>query len=513
MNWELIFEVEVGIVKIGNRNLTCVNRGTYVQKSVESKVFEYCDKHHMLQKGDNVVLGVSGGADSVCLLFMLLSLKEKLELNLHVVHVNHGIRTEAKADADYVATLCKEKELPFYLFETDISTLAGERGCSMEEAGRQYRYEAFGQVMKEQKCQKIAVAHNCNDRAETMLFHLFRGTGLTGLAGIRPVREQIIRPLLCLERGEIEEYLREQKISYRHDSTNDSDDYTRNKIRHHILPYAEQEIVQGSVANMSRAADILVETENYIEGQLEKLRLHCVVYESGEICRYRIDRNMLQQEHGLMQKRLLLQLLKELAPGHKDIAAVHVEDVCGLLNSEGNGEIHLPYGIRARNQYQELILEAGALKSRDKGFGPISLLPEDIGEEELEIPLGYGRRMYLKRINCEENSINLKDIPQNQYTKWFDYDKIIGCLMIRIRKEGDYFTIRSGEVLQHKKVKDYMIAEKIPKKRREEIPMLVEGAHVLWLVGYRISEYYKVEKETRQILQVRFEQMKEITER
>ncbi len=484
-----------------------------MRKSVEERIFEYCEKYHMLEFGDGVVLGVSGGADSVCLLLALLSLQERLDLHLHVVHVNHGIRPDAAEDATYVKQLCEERGIPFYLFEVSVEELARIRGCTTEEAGRQVRYEAFEQVMQERNLQKIAVAHNRNDRAETMLFHLFRGTGLTGLAGIRPVREQIIRPLLCLDRAEIEDFLQERGIVYRHDSTNDSDDYTRNKIRHHILPCAEQEIVPGTVANMNRTADILTETEHYIEEQVQKARSECVQEVQGDVPGYRMDSRAFGELHEFMKKRLILELLKELSPGHKDIAAIHVEDVCRLFAGEGNREIHLPYGIRARRQYEELLLERPVSAYTSYEFEEILIRPDEITEEEKMFPLGRGREIYLKRLNLGKNPNIIKDIPQNQYTKWFDYDKIIGCLTLRNRKVGDYLTMRSGEALQHKKVKDYMIAEKIPKICREQIPLLAEGEHVLWLVGYRISEYYKVDENTKRILQVRFEQTNRITER
>ena len=484
-----------------------------MRETVEERVYEYCRKYRMLQKGDGVVLGVSGGADSVCLLFMLFSLRGKLDLKLSVVHVNHGIRTDASEDADYVRSLCEELDVPFYLFEVKIEELAKKRGCSTEEAGRQYRYEVFAEIMKKEQAQKIAVAHNRNDRAETMLFHLFRGTGLTGLAGIRPVREQIIRPLLCLDRGEIEEYLEEKGIAYRHDSTNDSDDYTRNKIRHHILPYAEQEIVPGTVASMNRTADILTETEYYIEEQVRKARSECVQELQGEIPGFRLDCPAFGALHEFMKKRLVLELLKELSPEHKDIATIHVEDVCVLFGREGNREIHLPYGIRARRQYEELFLERPESAYTTYEFEEMVIRPEEITEEEKVFPLGRGRRICLRCIDLAKNPINLQDIPENQYTKWFDYDKIIGCLTLRNRRGGDYLTMRSGEALQHKKVKDYMITEKIPKMDRGQIPLLAEGEHVLWLVGYRISEYYKVDENTTMILQVRFEQNNKITER
>ena len=459
-----------------------------------------------------MVLGVSGGADSVCLLFVLLSLQKELHLGLHVVHVNHGIRAEAVEDAAYVESLCQAHKLPFYLYERDIPAIARERGCSQEEAGRQVRYEAFEEVLQMQGCTKIAVAHNSNDRAETMLFHLFRGTGLTGLGSIRPVREQVIRPILCLKRTEIESYLTERQIAYRRDSTNDSDDYTRNKIRHNILPYAEQEIVRGCITNMNRTADILAETENYIEEQVKKAEENCVVAADAADMLYVLDRQRFLQEHSLIQKRLLLQLLKELSPMHKDIAAIHVEDVLTLFTREGSRCIHLPYGIVGSRQYEQVLLERRTGNKQTGQWQPVSINPRELSEKELSFPLGWGRHVYLKLLNCGKEGINYKDIPQNQYTKWFDYDKIKECVMLRTRCTGDFLCIRGQETLQHKKLKDYMVTEKIPKKRREELPLLAEGSHVLWLVGYRISEYYKVEASTKRILQVRFTQSSQVME-
>ena len=476
-----------------------------MQNNLERKIQEYCSRHHMLQEGDGVVLGVSGGADSVCLLFVLLSLREQWKLKLHVVHVNHGIRQDAAEDANYVKALCEKYNVPFYLYERDIPVLARVKGCSEEEAGRMARYEAFEEILQKQDCQKIAVAHNSNDRAETMLFHLFRGTGLAGLASIRPVRGQIIRPILCLQRWEIEAYLTEKQIHYQHDSTNDSDDYTRNKIRHNILPYAEQEIVQGSVANMVRTADILAETENYIEEQVQKAIKNCVTIKDVEPPIYSIDRKTFLQEHILIQKQLLLQLLKQLSPGQKDIAAIHVEDILSLFTKEGNRTIHLPYQIRGSRQYEEILLEKAKEVVVNKRE-PIIIDLQKLSEEEVCIPLSQTEKVFLSLLNVGKEEINYEEIPENQYTKWFDCDKIKECLMFRTRQGGDFLCIKGQEALQHKKLKDYMISEKIPKKRREELPLLAEGSHVLWLVGYRMSEYYKVDASTKRILQVRYKQ-------
>ena len=181
------------------------------RRKTEEKVFSYLEKYRMVQPGDKLILGVSGGADSVCLLFLSLEYRRRMDFEMAVVHVNHGLRgEEAGEDARYVEALCREKGICCYPVQGDVAGLAASERCSVEDAGRRLRYRAFYQAMEELGGTKIAVAHNAGDRAETMLLHLFRGSGLRGLCGMEPVRGRIIRPLLCLEREEIEAYLQEQ---------------------------------------------------------------------------------------------------------------------------------------------------------------------------------------------------------------------------------------------------------------------------------------------------------------
>ena len=229
----------------------------------------------MFREGDRVVLGVSGGADSICLLFVLMKLRKLLGIELCVVHVNHGVREDAGEDAAYVEGLCAQYDIPFMLKEIRLAELAKELGATQEEAGRIARYQAFAEACKKYGCNKVAVAHNSNDRAETMLFNLFRGTGLKGMAGILPVRDNVVRPLLCLERREIEEYLDAGGILYKQDSTNDTDDYTRNRIRHHILPFAEEEISKGSVEHMMNANKAIQLEYKWLHPTLGEIMVRC----------------------------------------------------------------------------------------------------------------------------------------------------------------------------------------------------------------------------------------------
>ncbi len=434
------------------------------------------DRHRMLAPGDRVVAGVSGGADSVCLLFVLLKRMEEFPFYLHVVHVNHGIRKEAGEDAAYVEALCKSRGIPFTLVEEDVRQRAFLEKRSEEEMGRILRYEAFEKVRRQEKAHKIAVAHNSNDQAETMLFHLFRGSGLSGLCGIRPVRDDVIRPILCLERSEIEKYLTEKEIRYCKDATNEGDDYTRNRIRHHIIPYAEKEIVQGCVGHMSQTAAMLLEAEELLS-RLTSRAWEATVRTEGETC-YSIDCDAYHKLDPVIGRRLIHSILGKLSSGGRDIAAVHVQDVEELFLRAGNRSKSLPFGISALRQYDRV--QIGMDKTRERS---------PIGEEAFTFQV-------FPRENC-------KDIPQNRYTKWFDYDKIKGPLTVRTRQTGDILSIRSATGgLSHKSVKDYMITEKIPRQERDSIPLIADGEHILWVVGYRISEYYKVTENTKHILQV-----------
>lgn len=454
------------------------------KQQTEEKVFSFMEKYKMIRPGDRLILGVSGGADSVCLLFLLLEYRKRVPFEIAVVHVNHGIRgTAAEEDAAYVEKLCREQNLTFRLESVDVRGFAAEEKCSEEDAGRRLRYKAFEKAVRELGGTKIGVAHNAEDRAETMLLHLFRGSGLKGMRGIEPVRAGIVRPVLCLERHEIEAYLRERNIPWRTDATNDGDDYTRNRIRHYLLPWAEREISGRVVSHMCRTADILSETEDYLRQQTCAALADCLsgsFRQDGDRAEIRVDRFLAC--HPVLQKRMLLSLAEELSPTGKDISAVHVEEVLSLFEKEGNRSVDLPFGIRFSRRYGKVV--AGRRKEPQSGTLP---------------------RLSYKRILIGEEETIPEDLyARNQYTKCFDCDKIKETPVLRFRRTGDYLTITDGGGnMIRKSLKDYMIGEKIPREMRDCVPVLAEGSHVLWLVGYRISEYYKINGNTKCILQVK----------
>lgn len=486
-----------------------------MNQRIYQKVKAYIEKHRMLAPGDTVVMGVSGGADSVCLFLLLCELAKELKLQLIVVHVHHGIRKEADEDAAYVEQLCNQQKVPFELVREDVKAYAKKEHLSEEEAGRKIRYRAFEEALskyikpEDAKDGKIAVAHNANDRAETMLFHLFRGTGLAGAGGIKPVREQVIRPILCLKREEIEAYLQERQISFCIDCTNLEDTYTRNRIRNHILPYAEKEICKGAVAHMCDTADILLETEAYVRRQTMKAYERCLIeQEEGKLI---FHADMLREEEVFIRKQVLLMGLEQVTKCRRDITSVHITDMDELLKKKGSKQLSLPYGLavvkECRKECDRLVLYQTKKEQKgeeDRILSEILINPPD----EMEIPgVGNVKFQVLERDTLSEES-EISDffcgktqfIPQKSCTKWFDYDRITKSLMFRVREIGDYLTI--NEKMSKKSLKEYMIGEKIPKEQRDKIYVLADGSHILWIPGYRISEYYKITSQTERILQV-----------
>ncbi|MBR6477236.1 MAG: tRNA lysidine(34) synthetase TilS [Lachnospiraceae bacterium] len=488
------------------------------------KVKKYCETHGLLQRGDRVLVGVSGGADSVCLLFLLREFQELMDLQLRVVHVNHGIRKEAGEDARYVRELCQGLDIPYEQVDADVPALSKKLGISLEEAGREARYMAFEEHARrwtpEGGTVRVALAHHAGDRAETFLFHLFRGTGIKGLASIPPIRPLgscgalVIRPLLCLERGEIEEYLKEKGISYCVDATNAEDTYARNRIRRHVLPYAEKEICEGALRHVNQAAEMLAETEGYLSEQTIRAMEGCASDRDGAVY---VQVQPFLEEHCLIQKRILLELLWKLTPKHKDLGAVHVEAVRDLFLGDTGRSASLPFGIHARREYDFVVLENtgravdddGNQKDyavHDQGHKVSEGAPEEVfielaelGEEPCFVSF-HGRVFEFQRLEYKKKGA----IPEKTYTKWFDYDKIYSTPSIRSRKTGDFFMIRGGDKgAVRKTVKDYFITEKVPRSEREDLPLLTVGSHVIWIPGHRISESFKIDEDTKVVLQVR----------
>lgn len=441
---------------------------------------EYIERFHMVTPGDGVLVGLSGGADSVCLLHLLWCLKDELSITLRALHVHHGLRgAEADRDAEFSRRFCESLQIPFAAVRIDAAAEAVAGGISVEEAGRQARYRILTKEAErwESECScpvKIAVAHHGDDNVETILYHLFRGSGLRGLSGIPPVRGRIIRPLLYSSRIRILAYLEEEGLSWTEDSTNGENDYTRNRIRNQLIPWITEEINAQAAANILRAGERIGQADRHFEALADAwLDLHGERQEPAE---YRLSAAALAAEEEIVQGYILRQTFCRLSCPLKDISSVHLKEILALTGKETGKQVMLPHGIRAEREYESI---------RIRRTEPIWENMYQNGEEML----------HMRVFPCK----NWEEFPRNQYTKWFDYDKINGALAVRTRQPGDYFILPGGG---RKTVKSYLIDKKIPREERERLLLLADGAHILWIVGRRISEYYKVTEHTKMVLEV-----------
>ena len=450
---------------------------------LEQKTKQFIEKFHIFEKGAGIIVGLSGGADSVALLEVLCELRAEYGLRLAAVHVHHGIREEAQQDVDFCKVLCEKKRVLFRCEYVDVPGIADAQGMSLEEAGRQVRYQIFEKYRQQMQYDKIAVAHHTNDQAETILFQLFRGTGLRGLAGMAASRDHIIRPLLGVSRQEIEQYLAEKNLDHVTDATNFSEIYTRNKIRHRIIPLAE-EISPSAVEHMSNTAGQLREILDFMQEQAD-------AFLEAHGADYVLPLSELRSQHIALQKMIIMEAVSRVVGSRKDITGRHIESILSLLDKQGEKTLHLPKQVTIVKSYESLCFRKG-VEEREVG-----------DEERYEIKpdriyvLSDGTFLETRLILYN----NLENISKNDCIKWFDYDKIIGTLFLRKREKGDYLTIRDDGA--RKSLQDYLVNEKVPREERDKIWVLAEDSHIMWVLGKRISAHYKVTTQTKRILQIR----------
>lgn len=467
-----------------------------------NRIYQTICQYHMISPGDRVIAGVSGGADSVCLLRALAGYREQVPFTLFVVHVEHGIRgEESLADAAFVKGLCETLAVPFYMEAVDVTAYAREHRMTVEEAGRSVRYDCFEKLRKELGAERIAVAHNQNDQAETVLWNLVRGSGLKGLGGIRPVRDRIIRPLLFLGRPEIETILKDLGQPWRTDRTNLETDYTRNRLRREILPQLEKNLNHQALQHIAQAAMRLQEAQQYIEKQAEKSARGSIEIRKDGSVLLLLDAYERQEE--LLQKELLKRALEEVSEGNgrKDIGSVHLQQLAELAEKDCGRETQLPGGIRA-------VRENGCIHFW-KCAAPRQKGKEKNAEDEIcSVEPGMDAVLEGRRIKTAvfENSPRLlSEIQQeNKCTKWISYDTIYSNVCLRTRRSGDYLIVNAQG--GRKKLKDYLIDQKIPKEEREKLWLLADGSHILWVVGWRISEAAKVKQDTQKVLKIQIEE-------
>ena len=308
---------------------------------MKNKILGTIKKYNMIENGEKVVLAVSGGPDSICMLDILNDIKNDLSIDLKfeiiVAHVNHMIREEAENDERYVKKYCEEKQIEFYSKSIDVKKIANNNKIGLEEAGRKERYNFFDEVLNKTNAQKIAIAHNKNDNVETVLMHILRGSGINGLKGIEAKRGKYIRPIINCERNEIEEYCNEKNLQPKIDKTNFENEYTRNKIRNLLIPYIQKEFNPNIIKTIDRLSDLVTQEENYMDNQVKKIYEEILVDEKLKDKIIELDLKKFNTQEKVIKSRLILYTITRLFGNSKGIEKIHIEDILKLSdNNIGN---------------------------------------------------------------------------------------------------------------------------------------------------------------------------------
>ncbi len=441
-----------------------------------NKVRRTIEKYSMLKVGDKVVVGVSGGADSMSLLSILFSLKDELKIDLIAVHINHGIRgEEAARDENFVSDYCREKNIELIICSENIPEIAKETGESEEECGRRIRYERFADVCKDGV---IATAHTLSDSLETMIFNMLRGCTAAGLCGIPAKRDNIIRPLISCTRREIEDFCSEYNIPYVIDSTNLQSDYSRNFIRNELMPMFSR--INPSYASALERCQNSLKEDNIFFEELTK-NLYETVYSDNSL-----DIEKLNNLDYAVKSRIIYKYISDktrVLPENK-----HISLVLSLLEKDGALQINSDFCIVSRN---------GRLFAEDKSIVSLSKAWSlKAAEGVIDTPMGK-----IKLTVIDEENINFNKILVNNILEsYIDYDKICGDVVVRSRMEGDRITLPSRNVT--KTLKKLFIEMKIPVEQRNNIPVIADDEKVLWVWGIGYNKVCSVDKKTKRVLKI-----------
>lgn len=306
---------------------------------MKEEVLKTIKKYNLIENGDKLVLGVSGGPDSISMLNVLREINddEKIDLNFEIVvaHVNHNIRKEAKEDEEFVKKYCDENNIKFFVKSIDVEKIANNSKIGLEEAGRKVRYEFFDEILKQTNSNKIAIAHNKNDKIETMIMNILRGSGTLGLKGIEPKRDKYIRPLIEIEREKIEEYCDEKNLNPRIDKTNFDNTYSRNKVRNVVIPYIKNEFNPNIIKTLDRLSELVKEEEEYIEKVVKKAYKELLIEEIDE--KIVLNLKKFNNYEKVIKSRVVLYTITRLFGSSKGIEKIHIDDILKLCkNNIGN---------------------------------------------------------------------------------------------------------------------------------------------------------------------------------
>ena len=472
---------------------------------LKERMLSYIKEKELIPPGAHVLAACSGGADSVCLLLLLTELRDELKIRVTAVHVHHGLRGEnADGDAAFVQALSEKLGIHCVVKHVDVRAFREEQRLSEEEAARILRYQALRDVQQTLGADLLAAAHHLEDQAETVLLNLLRGSGLRGLSGMRPKNGSLIRPLLIFTREEILEELKRRGQDWREDESNAQEIYNRNLLRNRVFPVL-REIRPDAARKVAETAEVFAETDTYLSQEAEEwIRLHAEtsrktdrrqpaeasletetwhaedISQNTEI---RLPVDLFLELRKLMRQEVILYALRKLGFHMKDRTRQNIEDMASLAEKQTGKRYIIAGEGEVLREYRDLVIRrTGEIREQPVYAMRARVFPF---RKDMEIPAGEWE--------------NLNDFAGKECTKWFDYGKINQMPVLRTRQEGDRFSTLAGT---HKKLKDYLIDEKIPRDERDHLMLVAAGPEVLWVIGRRMNESYKVTEETEEILEI-----------
>jgi len=490
------------------------------------EVADFICRHRLVKKGCRVVVAVSGGPDSVCLLHLLAGLRQELGIDLHAAHLDHQIRgEESAADAAYVAELARSLDIPLTTGKEDVNAYRQRKRISLEEAAREVRYRFLADAAATVGADYIATGHTLDDHIETVLMHIIRGTGVRGLTGLRPIKEwrlngrkvNIIRPLLEISRGQTAAYCQQRKLNPRLDSTNLSLSPLRNRVRKQLLPLLE-EYNPGIREALLRTAAAAEDEVDYFDTEVAGLWQTVVKDYDGILA---LDKKALLSTPSALKRHLLRAAIEKLLGSLKDIETRHIEAVMSALDKPAGRRLNLPQGLLFYVDYDRYLL------GRD--LAKLCPYPVIGGEYKLNIPgetqlpgwIVKAEIIEIKEGKSEgalapsETNIPLPFVKgkgikglgfkDDAFSACVDLEKTGTDLTMRRRRPGDFF--RPLGMNETKKVNRFMIDEKLPQFWRARIPIVCSPMQILWLVGYRIDDRAKVTEKTKRVLRLEFKKL------
>jgi tRNA(Ile)-lysidine synthase len=474
------------------------------EQHIIHKVEKAIQVHDMFQPNDAVLAGVSGGPDSMALLYVLIKIAPRWNLTIGVAHLDHGLRgAESKHDAKFVSALCKKLHLPFYTQTQDVAALQKRNKVSIEMAGRHARYRFYDQTAEKQNFNKIALGHHADDNAELILMNLLRGSGPLGIAGIPPVRDrQYVRPLIYLRRDEILYFLKKNKIEYLSDPSNTDRRFLRNRIRHELLPILAEHYNPRIADALNRYALIARTEEDWLNKQARS-----VFTKIAEIStdRVKIPIDALKDIHMALLRRVIRKAIKNIKGDMKKITYEHIHMVHHLIHTGSEGDhADLPDRLAAERNQNHLLIFRRASSSPDKKSEKSTSVPRfqyliDDPKSGPQLLLIRETGLQIRWSTAPRDDLNLQTNIGHQ-TACFDMDKINWPIIVRNFLPGDRF--HPLGMTGSQKLKKYFINKKIPRDKRRHIPILLNKGEIIWIAGHRMGESAKLTDKTQNILKI-----------